>query len=140
MRRGSQLQWTRVQPSLVPPSGANFLVQQIVDTKPLFLSPEEGNLIQWYFLYRKCNHVLLPPPLFDLAKLKLQVSIMVVLLSAFQVASPSYSSLLLSGEAIIWNHRTRKYRSADWQHFQQQQQLRQLQIKDDLAMKINCRA
>ena len=47
---------------------------------------------------------------------------MVVLLSAFQVASPSYSSLHLSGEAIIWNHRTRKYRGADWQHFQQQQQ------------------
>ena len=50
---------------------------------------------------------------------------MVVLLSAFQVASPSYSSLLLSGEAIIWNHRTRKYRGADWQHFQQQQQQQQ---------------
>ena len=57
----------------------------------------------------------------DLAKLKLQVSIMVVLLSAFQVASPSYSSLHLSGEAIIWNHRVLKYRRADWQRKPQPQ-------------------
>ena len=88
---------------------STYPTQQIVDAKPL----EYFFLVVHSFI-GNAMYVCFPPHTV-LAKIKLQVSIMVVNAECYQVASP-----FLSGKAIIWYHRMRKYRCAEGQHLTNQ--------------------
>ena len=113
----------RINPAIKLAS--TYPTQQIVDAKPL-----EFFFLVVHSFIGNAMYVCFPPT--QLAKIKLQVSIMVVVAECYQVASP-----FLSGKAIIWYHRMRKYRCAEGQHLTNQPTTRN-KYSSGLASTICC--